>query len=38
LVKAAMWLLDAGKKRICCFDRSGMSSRGNIDAPDVAAD
>ena len=27
-------MLEAGKKRICCFDRSGMYSRGNIGAPE----
>ena len=31
-------MLEAGKKRICCFDRSGMYSRGNIGAPEPAAD
>ena len=27
-------MLEAGKKRICCFDRSGMYSRGKIGAPE----
>lgn len=31
-------MLEAGKKRICCFDRSGIYSRGNIGAPEPAAD
>ena len=31
-------MLEAGKKQICCFDRSGMYSRGNIGAPEPAAD
>jgi hypothetical protein len=31
-------MLEAGKKRICCFDRTGMYSRGNIGAPEPAAD
>ncbi|GHC04099.1 YdeI/OmpD-associated family protein [Thermomonas carbonis] len=31
-------MLEVGKKRICCFDRSGMYSRGNIGAPEPAAD
>lgn len=31
-------MLEAGKKRICCFDRSGMYSRGSIGAPEPAAD
>ena len=30
-------MLEAGKKRICCFDRPGMYSRGNIGAPEPAA-
>jgi len=27
-------MLEAGKKRVCCFDRSGMYSRGNIGVPE----
>jgi hypothetical protein len=29
-------MLEAGKKRICCFDRSGMYSRGNMGVPEAA--
>ena len=31
-------MLEAGKKRICCFDRSGMYSRGGIGAPEALRD
>lgn len=33
-VRTGCDMLAAGKKRICCFDRSGLYSRGNIGAPE----
>jgi hypothetical protein len=36
-IRSGCDMLEAGKKRICCFDRSGMYSRGNIGAPEPAA-
>ena len=37
-IRNACDMLAAGKKRICCFDRSGQYSRGNIGAPEAAPD
>jgi len=31
-------MLGSGKRRACCFDRSGLYSAGNIGAPEAAAD
>lgn len=31
-------MLASGKRRICCFDRSGIYSRGNMGAPQAAND
>ena len=31
-------MLASGKRRACCFDRSGLYSAGNIGAPEAAAD
>ena len=35
-IRNACDMLAAGKRRICCFDRSGMYSRGNIGAPEAS--
>lgn len=37
-IRNACDMLAAGKRRICCFDRSGIYSRGNIGAPEAARD
>ena len=37
-IRTGCGMLEAGKKRICCFDRSGMYSRGSIGAPEPALD
>ncbi len=34
-IRNACDMLAAGKRRICCFDRSGIYSRGNIGAPEA---
>jgi len=31
-------MLGSGKRRACCFDRSGMYSKGNMGAPEAAED
>ena len=36
-IAAACDMLASGKRRACCFDRSGMYSKGNMGAP-VAAE
>mgnify|MGYP002737726338 CR=1 FL=1 len=36
-IATACDMLASGKRRACCFDRSGMYSRGNMGAP-VAAE
>lgn len=35
-IRNACDMLAAGKRRICCFDRSGQYSRGDIGAPEAA--
>jgi len=35
-IRTACDMLVAGKRRICCFDRSGVYSRGTIGAPEAA--
>lgn len=35
-IAAACDMLASGKRRACCFDRSGMYSRGNMGAPEAA--
>ncbi|MFO7324890.1 MAG: YdeI/OmpD-associated family protein [Pseudomonadota bacterium] len=35
-VRAACDMLAGGKRRVCCFDRSGVYSRGNMGAPRAA--
>jgi len=35
-IRTACDMLAAGKRRICCFDRSGVYSRGTIGAPEAA--
>lgn len=37
-IRSGCDMLEAGKKRICCFDRSGMYSRGTIGAPEPAVE
>lgn len=37
-IAAACDKLAAGRRRACCFDRSGMYSRGNMGAPKAARD
>ena len=35
-IATACDMLASGKRRACCFDRSGMYSRGNMGAPEAA--
>ncbi|MGC4028369.1 MAG: YdeI/OmpD-associated family protein [Steroidobacteraceae bacterium] len=35
-IAAACDMLASGKRRACCFDRSGLYSRGNMGAPEAA--
>ena len=36
LIATACDMLASGKRRACCFDRSGMYSRGNLGPPQAA--